>query len=192
MATDLYTLLPQVKPYVREASDAVCKQAIRWAMGDFARQTESLREDVTLTSVADQASYDLGQTTNTEIIRVAGLWQTSKQGTLIHQDSYTVTTAGNLVFDAAPTVDDLTYVAELALLPLDAIVGSYPSDHATKWGRAIVAGAVSYLKRQSDMPWGGVADVWVDDYKGMIARARLEVMSERRSADMTITPRRFF
>lgn len=172
---DIYTLLPQVTPYVRNCTDAVQRQQLRWAARDFVRETEIWRETLdAVDTVVDQQEYTLDQPAGYDTL-FKRLLQLKIDDVELALDNVTLDPEGLLDIGYKPSVADQEIVATVAFLPLE-VCYEYPDWFVDRWQSALVNGTLMRLAAMDSMPWASRS---VKEFERLYREDVSEANSER-------------
>jgi hypothetical protein len=192
--TALSTLLPLMS--VSHCPSPVQLQALRLAFRRFCDDTGVWTEDLTtFDTVADQAAYTLTAGYSNVVIRRVTKVTVDDADQL--EDAWSLSPAGVLTFDTAPTVAGLDVVVTVVYSPetdctlaVDWLVA--------RWGWVIAAGAEAHLKsdpgRANDPnPWADTASAAVAEerYRSGVFEAKMEMYTARQSGHMGVDMRIF-
>ncbi len=194
VAGSLYDLLPLLAVEAGGTDDKFLKEVLRLSARDFCRETEAWREIVSFDTVADVANYTIStplQTAwpNVDLYRV---YYVVKEDIEVDASDYTLSVAGVLAFDPAPSVAGDTVEAYCVVLPRRAC-SSYPTWLLNQWSEGIIAGALWRLFSIKDRPWSDPnrAKQTYDDYRSSVAQAKSMNITGRKTGNLQVRSRDF-
>jgi len=182
---NLYDLIDQIQPHVGDAPEYFVKQMLRSVARDFCRKTHVWVEQLTtIPSVASQEDYTLTSSYDAKILRVLEV----KLETVDH--NFSMDEEGTLTMDPATgsTGDDID--VKVVLLP-DEDCSGFHAWLIDRWGDAIAAGTIFWLKAMPNQAWTDYegAGFWQEQYKAGVAWAKGEEMTQRhRGENVVVIP----
>jgi len=192
--TALSTLLPLMS--LPHCLEPIQLQALRLACRRFCDDTGVWTEDLTsFVTVASQAAYTLTPGYSNVVIR--RVTNVEVDGGNWLEDRWSVSPAGVLTFDPAPTVGDLDVVVTVVYAPEPdcTLVVDWL---ASRWGWVIAAGAEAHLKRDpgranDPVPWSDPTSAAVAEqrYQEGVGEAKMEVFTARQSGHKGVDMRIF-
>jgi hypothetical protein len=191
--TDIYTLLPQIQPYLTDCPENVVKQWLVMTARDFVIETGIWRESLaTVSTVEDQAAYTLSVTAGYEAT-IGRILEVKVEDVVRAESKYTFGPSNILTFDPAPNVDDDDIDIKVVYWPTVSCY-QYPDWLVTRWQRGLVAGCLRNLKLMSDRPWGDKDGAMLFDsmYQDWIGKAKEENLNGRQSGNISVRLREFY
>lgn len=152
----------------------------------FFRETSVWTTTLTITTVAEQAAYELdlsGEVSVGTTPKVSRLSYLTYNGTTMHPQTYYLRTSDDYVVftDANVPQEAVTDGVVVGLSIIPAIDGTdFPQEHVEKYVDGLVGGALYRLLKTPGRPYSDPqsAEHFYNDYKRDLIRARIDLDSE--------------
>lgn len=178
--TSLYTLDRYIVPDVGGVPDEMLKQAIRQVFADFCRETGAWTTDLTITTVADQATYTIPPVANGVVKAVI---DADYEGMGIYVPFTVSNDTKSVTLIRTPSMSGNEIILKVIIYPT-LTCDTSPSTIIDQYGYGIAAGVVAWLKGQAKKPWTDYESrpLWVERYDMAVSQAKLDKATERLGA----------